>query len=164
METEKEINGDIPPDLILFSGDWSEYENRLYEVFKSTICNSNLTFQSVTVSIKRQPDYKGKHFSFWHLISEGEKEEERIPDFRRCERLSWVNWIITNYDKNKLITYWENERRGQKHVVIWCEEHSYVVILAKRNGYYLLKTAYCVSDRRAKIFRRESSTFNKNNR
>jgi hypothetical protein len=155
METSQQVDGQNPPDLILFSGDWDTYQESLYQVFQDTICNANLTFQGLRVSIKRHPEYKEKHFTFWHITSEGEKEEERTPDIRRCERIAWVNWIITNCDKHSGISYWENKRGSQKHVVIWCEEHSYAVVLAKRNGYFLLKTAYHVSNRRADTFRKE---------
>jgi len=163
MEAEEQLKNGTPPDIIPFSGDWDEYQEKLYKIFQDTICNSNLTFQGVRVGIKRHPEYKEKHFTFWHLTSEGEKEEERTPDLRRCERLPWVRWIIDNCDELPNIVYWENRRGSQRHVVIWCEEHNYAVILAKRNKYYLLKTAYCVSKRRASRFKKELSDFKKKN-
>lgn len=155
METSQQVEDFTPPDLLLFAGDWDSYQEQLYQVFQSTICNANLTFQGLRIAIKRHPEYKEKHFTFWHLTSEGEKEEERTPDLRRCERLAWVNWIISNCDKHAGISYWENKRGAQKHVVIWCEEHNYAVVLARRNGYFLLKTAYHVQERRADTFRKE---------
>lgn len=154
METS-EVNGSTPPELHIFSGDWATYQEELYNIFLDKICNANLTFQGLPVKIKKHPEYKEKHFTFWHLTSEGDKEDERMPDLRRCERLSWVNWIILNCDLHTGISYWENKRGSQKHVVVWCESEKYAVILAKRNGYFLLKTAYHVKDRRADGFRKE---------
>ena len=163
METEEQIKNTLP-DLIPYSGDWDTYQENLYQVFQDTICNADLKFQGIRIGIKKHPEYKEKHFTFWHLTSEGEKEEERTPDFRRCERLTWVKWVIENCDNNKGVTYWENKRGSQKHLVVWLEEHEYAVILAKRKGYFLLKTAYCVSSGRAEKFRKERADFNKKNR
>ena len=163
MEAEERIDG-TPPDIIPFSGDWDTYQENLYQVFQDTICNADLKFQGIRIGIKKHPEYKEKHFTFWHLTSEGEKEEERTPDLRRCERVAWVKWMIENCDSHDGISYWENKRGSQKHLVVWCEEYEYAVILAKRKGYFLLKTAYCVSTRRADKFRKEREEFNKKNR
>jgi len=159
METQKPVDPLAPPDLIEFGGDWEIYQEQIYEVFRITICDAALTFQGLKVAIKKHPEYKDKHFSFWHITSEGEREEERTPDLRRCERMGWVKWLITNCESHPGISYWENKRGSQKHVVIWCEEHKYAVILAKRNGYYLLKTAYVVSDDREKSFKKERAEY-----
>ncbi len=144
-----------PPELFLFTGDWETYQEALYQIFLNRICKGGLTFRGLAVSVKRQPEYKGKHFAFWHLISEGEREEDRTPDLRRCERIGWVNWLISNCGKDSNISCWENKRKGQIHIVIWCEIQEYAVILAKRNGYFLLKTAYPVTKKRAQIFKKE---------
>jgi hypothetical protein len=164
MEPSQPIDPLIPPKLEEFEGDWDTYQEKIYKIFCTTICDTNLTFQGQRIGIKRQPEYNEKHFSFWHITSEGEKEEDRTPDLRRCERIRWVNWIITNCDNHPGILSWENKRGGQTHIVIWCEEHNYAVILAKRNGYYLLKTAYLVSARRETSFRKEHKEFLKKNR
>lgn len=157
METS-EVNITTPPDLLIFDGgDWFAYQEALYEVFLNTIWSAKLTFQGLPVNAKKQPEHKGKHFAFWHLTSNGEIEEEREPDLRRCERLAWVSWVILNVDRHPEITYWENKRGNQRHIVVWCEGHNYAVILAKRNGYFLLKTAYVVDKRRAKAFEQERS-------
>lgn len=164
METPQPIDPPVPPELEEFEGEWDAYQERIYEIFQTTICDAGLTFQGLRVGIKRHPEYKEKHFSFWHITSEGEREEERTPDLRRCERIRWVNWLITNCDSHPGISFWENKRGSQKHVVIWSEEHKYAVILAKRNGYYLLKTAYVVSERREERFRKEREEFIKKSR
>ena len=160
METP-EVNSLIPPDLIYFSGDWPKYEEELYRVFLDTLIKNTVLFQGLPVRLIRHPEYKNKHFAFWHLTSEGEKEGERTPDLRRCERLPWVSWVILNCDKTKEISYRENRRKSQRHIVIWYETYSYAVVLAKRKNYFLLKTAYLATSHRAKIFRSEKSKFMK---
>ncbi len=111
--------------------------------------------------IQRRPEYKGKHFTFWHLISEGEIESKRTPDMRRCERLRWIKWVIENVLAAPEITYWESKPKGSTNIVVWYETGGYAVVLAKRSGYYLLKTAYVVKPRRAKGFEYEREQYKK---
>ena len=96
-----------------------------------------------------QPDEKGKEATFWHLISEGKSEKDRLPDLRRCERIRWPRPIIEHYDQ-PAITFWVNERRGEKRICLWFEEE-YLVVLAKRHGYVILWTAYLVTKTHTKI-------------
>jgi|SRR3989339_1042966 len=161
METIGSVDDNNPPDIFEFKGTWDSYEEELYEIFNKTICEGSLTFQGQRISIKRHPEYKEKHFTFWHITSEGEREAERIPDLRRCERIRWVSWLISNCETNPEITYWENKRGSEKHIVIWSEQHQFAVILARRNGYFLLKTAYVVSKRRAEDFIKERKNYYK---
>jgi hypothetical protein len=153
METEKTDNL-TPPNLCIFDGkEWDKYADALYEIFLNEIKKGNLIFQGLPVRVKRYPEYKGKDFAFWHLTSDGKKEEERIPDLRRCERLSWVSWVISNYDKTSEICCWQNKRGRHKHFVIWFDEnHRYAVILEKRPDYFLLKTQYYMEPHRVKSF------------
>ena len=57
------------------------------------------------------------------------------------------------------ISWWQNRRSSNTHVVIWIEEKDFAVILAKRSKYYLLKTAYCVTPHRRKTFKKEREKF-----
>ncbi|MNH30689.1 hypothetical protein D3C79_909980 [compost metagenome] len=41
------------------------------------------------LGLKRHPVIQGKEATFWHMISEGNDEAERLPDLRRCERIRW---------------------------------------------------------------------------
>ncbi len=150
------------PELFPLSGEWTDYEEALYKIFQETLLGGTISFQGTRVGVRRLPEYKGKHFAFWHIISEGEKEEERTPDLRRCERLAWIKWIIENSDTCTDISWWENERWGQKHIVIWHEKENYAVVLARRNGYFMLKTAYLVTPHRAITFQQERDSFRKN--
>jgi len=156
METEEgEDNIETPPELFVLSGDWELYEKALFKIFKDTIVEGKLDFLGMPVRTRWLPSSKGKHFTFWHLISEGEKEEERIPNLRRCERLKWVAWVLDNYNIHPKIDHWPNRRKGSRNYVVWYNEE-YAVILTKRNGYFLLKSAYCTfSQRKKESFRKE---------
>lgn len=162
METS-DINNSIPPELFLFSGEWEPYQEALFEIFKTTIAQGNLTFLGLPVKTRWFPSLKGKDFTFWHLISEGEKEEDRVPDLRRCERLSWVGWVLNNYATHPSISFCENNRKSSKNYVIWYKEGNYVVILSKRGKYFLLKTAYHVtSSHRIKSLQADMDAYKKN--
>ncbi|TKB83696.1 MAG: hypothetical protein E8D44_07715 [Nitrospira sp.] len=147
------------PEFFPFHGDWDRYEDELYEIYENTIVRSALTFGGLPVKAKFAPPTKKKGFTFWHLISEGEQEEERTPDFKRCERIRWVAWLVQNALSHPDVSWWENDRWGNTHIVIWHEQESFAVILAKRTGYVLLKTAYWVKQHRRKDFERERAEY-----
>ena len=144
-----------PPDLILlkaYAGDWEKYEEAIYAEYLDTVAHAGLQFQAAPVKVQFRPETKRKGYGFWHLISEApdqwnRNEEDRIPDIDRCARIRWVAWCIRNAEAEDF-SWWENQRHGKTHVVIWAERYDFAVILAKRNPadgarYYLLKTAYC---------------------
>lgn len=147
------------PELFLFHGEWSRYEEELHAIYLETIIHSGLTYCGLPVKTKYAPPTKNKGYGFWHLISEGESEEERIPDFRRCERIRWVAWLIRNAKTEKDLSWWENKRGSNTHIVIWHEKESFAVVLAQRTGYFLLKTAYLVKQQRRRDFERERGEF-----
>ena len=147
------------PNLETFCGDWQLYESRIYQIYLDTVVNGRLTHNGLRVASQFRPETKGKGFGFWHLISEGDTEEDRIPDIRRCERIRWVAWVIANSGTDKSISCWENKRGKNLHVVMWVEANNYVVVLAKRMGYYLIKTAYETTVRRARSLSKERDKF-----
>ena len=151
-----------PPPLILFSdfgGDWQAYEESLFDIFLNEIARAGLGFRGMPVSCRRQPETHGKWSSFWHLVQEGRIEDDRLPDLRRCERLRWVPHVIRNADAATDIDWWENQRRREQSTLFWYREE-YLVVLARRSGYWLLKTAYCTDRRhRCDSLRRERELF-----
>jgi hypothetical protein len=86
----------------------------------------------------------GKAATFWHLISEGKAEDERLPDLRRCERIRWPRPIIEHAD-TPIVKVWENKRKRDQRICVWFEEEEYLVVLARRKGYVVLWTAYLVT-------------------
>ncbi len=146
------------PALVLldhYENNWDKYLKAIYKVFKEDFVYKRPVFQGKKLGIKRYPlADDGKEATFWHMISEGKKEEDRLPDLRRCERIRWPKPIIEHSEFPK-IKIWENKRRGEGRVCIWFEEVEYLVILAKRKGYILFWTAYPVfrSHRKRKLNR-----------
>ncbi|MDE0533513.1 MAG: hypothetical protein OXI01_19000 [Albidovulum sp.] len=131
-----------PPDLLLFCGDWNDYEDHLYRIFTEEIARGGLRFRGCPVHCRRHPETAGRWAAFWHLVQEGPAEDDRYPDLRRCERLRWVRWIIGNAVGHCRIDEWQNMRGTEVNTLLWYREE-YLVVLARRRGYWLLKTAYC---------------------
>lgn len=155
-----------PPALLPFESDWASYEDALYAAFLETFVRPDIRFKGGRVSAPYRPESRGKHFSFWHVISEAphpgnRNEKDRIPDLQRCERIRWIAWAIQQAEAGTQdVSWWENSRGRNTHVVIWAEQRDFAVILGKRRGYYVLKTAYCnLRERRRRDFEKERSAF-----
>ena len=151
-----------PPDLISFTafgGDWAAYETELHRIFIAEIARSGLTFHGDRVNCRRLPEAAGRWASFWHLVQEGRVEDDRTPDLRRCERIRWVRWVIENGADHAEIDSWQNTRGTEVNTLLWFREE-YLVVLGQRQGYWLLRTAYC-TDRSGRIaqLRKERDAF-----
>lgn len=140
------------PDLVLFAdyrGEWPIYLEALYRCFEDDFIRSKPVFRGETLALKRHPVIQGKEATFWHIISEGDQEEERLPDLRRCERVRWPRPVI-DHSTDPIVKVWTNERRGDKRICLWFADQEYLIVLARRNHYLLLWTAYPVTERHRK--------------
>lgn len=139
---------DFLPRLIFmedYGSEWNQYLEVLYEFFCQDFITSKPSFQGKRFGMKRHPLTKNKEATFWHIISEGEVESERLPDLRRCERIRWPRVMIEAAENGDVrIKWWRTRRNLQERIVIALEDFSYVVILAERSDYVLLWTAFCV--------------------
>lgn len=127
-----------------YDGDWNKYLEALYIFFKNDFIKSKPSFRGRRLGLKKHPIEKGKEATFWHLISEGKAEEERIPDLRRCERIRWPRPVIEN-NNDSGVKVWENKRKSETRIILWLEEEEYLVVLADRKKYILPWTAYMVT-------------------
>jgi hypothetical protein len=141
----------LPPLIRLndYHGDWERYVNALYDHFKHEFIDSHPFLDGVRISFMRRPMDQGKVATFWHLISQGKVEEERLPDLRRCERIRWPRAIIEHADE-AYVKVWENQRPKGKRICLWLEGKEYLVVLGKGDGYRLLLTAYPVTQQHSK--------------
>jgi len=144
-----------------FSGEWEELLDRTYNRFVKDIVQSGLTYRGRRISVRKHPPADGKEFGFWHCISEGCIEEERIVDHERCKRIGWIRAIIENCS-DPLLESWVERNRGQTDHILWFREE-YVVVLSERGkaadgrpDCFLLKTAYCTFAERQKRKKRKA--------
>ncbi|GBH26075.1 hypothetical protein BvRS1_31240 [Burkholderia vietnamiensis] len=154
----------MPPDLISFGGDWASYEELVYARYHADIVEGRPYLWGKRVAARFNPQTKGKGFSFWHVVSEGPVEDERTPDLHRCARIGWIAWVILSSDSCLHgFSWWISERttkRGRKeNLVLWAEEHDYVVVVEPKPDYVLLVSAYPVTERRANSLKHERDAF-----
>ncbi len=82
------------PDLVLFEdyeNNWDNYLSVLYEFYNKDFIKTKPVFRGKKLAVKKHPLADGKESTFWHIIQEGENEDDRIPDLRRCERIRCPN-------------------------------------------------------------------------
>jgi hypothetical protein len=137
------------PALVLISdydGDWDKYLSALYQFFRKDFIESRPLFRETPVGIAKHPYSQGKESTFWHLISEGNVEEDRIPDFERCKRVRWPRAIIENHEM-PFVQVWETMRGREKRILLRFifDKEDYLVVLAEHKGIVLLITAYLVT-------------------
>jgi len=144
------------PDLVLFedyANNWEKYLEAVYSFYKQDFLDSRPIYRGTPVGVKKLPVLDGKEAGFWHLIQEGAIEDDRVPDFRRCERVRWPKPII-EHALEKSILIWPNKRHTkagiQKSVCLWLEQHEYLVVLRERRNGYLFWTAYPVTQEHRK--------------
>lgn len=110
-----------------------------YAVFHKDFIASTPTLDGQRVACRRRPVCSGKEVGFWHCISEGSIELDRTPDPDRCERIGWVRAVIENAT-DPLVDRWENERSGDRRLLLWYAE-AFLVVLASRRTYLQLVTS-----------------------
>jgi hypothetical protein len=143
------------PSLCLMShcgNDWQTYVSAVYELYLDGFVRSQPSFEGMRVGRKRYPEHAGKEFAFWHLVSEGKEEDERIPDLRRCERMSWPRAIV-DHAADPAVRVWRNRRGTEVRACLWVPDADFLVVLGVRKTYAVLWTAYPVTHahRKAKL-------------
>jgi hypothetical protein len=136
------------PEQLEFEGDWQTLLSTIYARFVEDIVQGHVRFRGRRVAVRKHPPADGKEYGFWHCISEGATEAERIPDPQRCRRIGWIRAVIENCD-DPLVESWVEYRGNQIDHILWFREE-YVVVLSERGqaadggpACYLLKTAFC---------------------
>ena len=133
-----------------YGNDWPTYESALYNIFKEDFLDSYPFYKKIRVKVKHYPIEYGKEEAFFHTTCKDYTGGgERVPDFRRCERIRWIRAFIENYNCDPTqcegcegVKVWNEPYKGKTRVHLLLEEERYMVILEKRDGYYLLITAF----------------------
>ena len=127
-----------------YDGAVEVYLEALYEQFRQDFVLARPIFNGKRLGLKRHPLIEGREATFWHLISTGSEEAERVPDLRRCERLAWVKVMIERWPDEQILAWRENRGRKGTQILLWCEQAAYLVVLEDRGDYILPWTAYYV--------------------
>ena len=144
------MSSDWLPPLVLFEdshGVWETYVEVLYDWFRRDFLCSLPQWQGGRVGLKRYPLSLGKEATFWHFISEGQNEADRIIDFRRCERIRWPRPTMEAFTAQRPlatdpVVWWKNERRGEERYLLALPDFSYLMVVADRGDYVLPWTQY----------------------
>ena len=137
---------DLPEKIYLedYNGNYHKYIDAIYDVFKRDFMDHKATFGTHMLGLKFHPTIKDRAYTFYHMTHKGDVENDREPDFRRCECMPWARPSIENSKKWEL-KFWEQERGGKHRICIWLDNSNdvdYFVILDVRNTYVLLWTAF----------------------
>lgn len=148
------INCTALPGLICldqFRGDFFKYQDYLYkEIFKKQLYTKKIYFEGKPVGLKASPFFQEKEDSFYHLTCKDFHwgSEDREPDLRRSERLSWIKPSIeTNHDdacKKSCFKRYVREYNNKQRIHLLDIEDRYIVILEERPTFYLLITAFYI--------------------
>lgn len=141
------------PDFEFFEdyhNDWPTYENVLYQIFSEDFLQSQPYFERKRVAAKKYPIQFEKEDAFFHLTCKDyDGNCERVPDFRRCERIRWMRAFIENYNCDPTlcencegVKVWREPYKSRSRVNILLEEERYIVVLEDREKYFLLITAF----------------------
>jgi len=141
----------LPPLVRLedADGDWTAYEETIYGWFKKDFLDSLPVWPGKRVGLKRHPLSQGKEATFWHFISEGSTEDERLPDIRRCERIRWPRPTMEAFPNRRpasgdRIVWWKNQRGSEWRYLLALPDFSYLMVVADRGDYVLPWTQYAV--------------------
>lgn len=143
------------PDLVTpdsLSCGYDTYLDELYSIFKADFIDSRPKFRGLPVMIRKYPMEYGKEEAFFHITCKDfQKKRDRSPDFRRSERIKWCRTFIENYLCSDYacttcdgIKVWDEPHKNTFQTCLLSEESRYIVVLEKRNSYYLLITAYYI--------------------
>lgn len=135
-----------------YAESWKTYQEALYAVFKSDFVDDRPYFEGKQVNIRREPIEFGKEEAFFHITCQDYlKDENRVPDLRRCERIKWVRAFIENYHCDPTqceacegVKVWSEPHHNSSRVHLLLEEERYMVVLEKREKYCLLITAFYI--------------------
>ena len=130
-------------ELSQFGGNFAQYLEAVYEIFKNEFVLRRPSFRGIRLGLKKHPMYNNKEATFWHMTSEGEDEQNRLPDLRRLERIKWPSFMIDN-SEHPYLKIWENTRRNKTNILILHPDENYVVVLRKGSDYLLPWTAYLI--------------------
>lgn len=126
---------------------WSEdVMEALYSIFCRDFVHNAVSYSGHRVWFFPETE-RGKELIFWHLV---EREDppgsgNRLPDFRRAERLPWARPMLDHIADPEVKAWDYEEGKGDIRTYVWLEDLDYVVVMKRYpNGQRRLITGYYV--------------------
>jgi hypothetical protein len=133
------------PEIINCSGEWHTTLAGLHAIFTRDFIQGQPRLRGKRVWWDCRRDPGGYEEGFWHLISRSDGTTgDRIPDYRRAERLCWCRPVI-DHAEDPEVKSWNADHQGKVREYLWLPEEDYVVVLTQRDSRTsILVTAYCL--------------------
>lgn len=134
----------LPPMFAM--SPWSvELMESLYVLFKRDFIDHPANYDGHRVWFFPEKD-RGKELIFWHLVEREDKSMgERLPDFRRSERLPWARPMLDNLAQPAVLHWDYEEGKGDIHTYVWLKDFDYLIVMKKyRDGQRRLVTAHYI--------------------
>lgn len=153
----------------------TELYDELYEYFCEDFVDKK-TYLNKNIYINPKSDKKddGKELVFWHLTTRETKyqkkvgnrwviQKDRLTDYRRAERLSWIKSMIENHsiDDIKMFYHKETNVKEDIRLYLWLKESDFVVILQKigKKSSYLVTSFYIDRDGKRKEYQKRYDNY-----
>lgn len=137
------------PDIVKVNPWTQDTYDTLYDIFCMDIRDYDLRYIGNSVWIFRGME-DGREQIFWHLTTRSVKkikiprrkrkfypveqkyiDEDRYPDLRRCERLSWVKALVEKADEREILSWDYEEGDSTIKTYIWLKDYNFTVIMKK---------------------------------
>lgn len=152
-----------PLELTDFDGDWQKYCEALYAIFKNDMLIHKPKYNGKDVDVIHETIFDGKERSFWHIVSHGKDDYNRVPDLERASRIPWLYPFINGGNCSHYLQYSLYHDESKKNrVYLLCEETGYLVVLEDRIKYYKLITAFILDQKRLEKEKKRYKTYIKN--
>lgn len=137
------LPGWLPPMFEM--SPWSvELMESLYALFRRDFIDNPASYYGHSVWFFPQKD-RDKEEIFWHLVEREDppKSGNRLPDFRRSERLPWARPMLDNLSEPDILHWDYQEGDKDIHTYVWLKELDYLIVMKKyKDGRRRLITAY----------------------
>jgi hypothetical protein len=145
------------PPMASCDGEWSQVLPMLWGIFERDFETGHPRFQGLPVWWDKRVLPGGSYpEGFWHLITRDcSRTDDRLPDFRRAERLPWCKPTITNESQPEALVF-DCPHKNTLRTYVWLRDADYFVVLEKRKHrrgeIAFLITAFHVDGERTRRF------------
>lgn len=140
--------------------------DELYEIFERDFI-INKTYLNGNIYINPQSNQKenGKEKTFWHLTSRTDRAlGDRLPDFKRSERIEWIKKIIENHKRSDIKVFFYQESNKRIRLYLWAFNNDFTVIMQKlgKSSSFLVTSFYIDHKGKKEDFEKRYNDYLKN--